>query len=267
MDAQRRIRYQDDAPATEPMRAQRRERTKPSREDLSVRRRLERSQESARVRTATLQCLACGCQGRGAAQGSRCPACGSLAVQATRLPTQIERANPGDSMRTPQGQTVRVVKIRPHETENDSVYVDTDMGTSVMKRGTDVELVPYNSQQQELPNSGNPNGNVGRLPGSGRGSGGEGMTGKAPTCPVDGARMVFRNNGWICPVDGTTGPTNAAPEGMSPVDWGRGNLIDRPSGRDVPKTHLWASKYNTVDQPALAVRTAERVLSTMEGNR
>lgn len=267
MDAARRIRYEDDAPAAEPMRAQRREQTKPSREDLKIRHRQERTQRPAQVRTATLQCLACGCQGQGAAQGSCCPACGSLAVQATRLPTQIERANPGDSMRTPQGQTVKIKKVRPHETENDKVYVDTDMGTAIMSRGTDVELVPYNSRQKELPGSGSPSGNVGQLPGSGRGAGGEGMTGKAPHCPVDGAKMVFRNNIWVCPVDGTTGPTSVAPEGMAPVDWGRGNLVDRQRNRGVPQTHLWASKYNTVDRPPMAAHVAKRVLSTMEGNR
>lgn len=187
--------------------------------------------------------------------------------RATRLPTQIERANPGDSMRTPQGQTVKIDKVRPHETENDKVYVDTDMGTSIMSRGTDVDLVPHNSQQQELPGSGSPSGNAGHLPGAGQGAGGKGMTGKAPTCPVDGAKMVFRNPTWVCPVDGTKGPTSAAPEGMSPVDWGRGNLVDRPRNRAVPQTHLWASRYNTIDRPPLATEMFERVLSTMEGNR
>jgi predicted Zn-ribbon and HTH transcriptional regulator len=474
MDAARRIRYEDDAPAAEPMRVQRRERAKPSREDLSVRRRLERSQESARVRTAALQCLACGCQGRGAPAGSRCPSCGSLAVQAawydkdddyqrttnwdhyhpgedsdaqihrtlriyppnfelwkragrkdlsdeekrqtaheilghikehphlgmhwtdseghayrvahypnwagtntgnhtwskdqdlpdrdsdlgitaivhakwpkkehletdedtlrrydvkayndpeamaqesevpvktgapvhitglswshydtprkgdfvhhtfdepqhhlaklaTVLQTQIERANGadeqgngGDMIRTPQGQTVRILKIRPHETENDKVYVDTDMGTSIMSRGTDVELVPHNSQQQELPGSGNPMGNVGQLPGSGRGAGGESMTNKAPTCPVDGAKMVFRNNAWVCPVDGTTAPTGAAPAGMTPTDSPSGHIMDRQRNRAIPQTHLWASHYNTIDRPSLVARSAMRVLSTMEENR
>lgn len=555
MDAARRIQYEDDAPAVEPMRAQRRQRTNPSREDIKVRRRLERAHKPAQVRTAALRCLACGCQGRGAPQGSRCPACGSLAIvagfgpayaetdwdetlphiedihrgigvtlpdevhrivhdpnrpvherahalinyiktdpdkhvkglgqhwsssqgvaedfaekrakyltgeefkrkresgdesdewgrfedefdhdalqdhlmehhhipehlltgnlerekaahdfmhsddkkwadyvhgtnqmtlpgmehgkltrsfpaghthdnfvergephakpatavvfttgqparediheeptgeggdiynywnhgeeevplrkgahvpikavhwmpvdderydlpekytshhfgeddhyhhakKATVLRTQIERANGadergngGDMMRTPQGQTVRILKVRPHETEQGKVYVDTDMGTSIMNRGTDVELVPHNVQQQELPGSGIPGGNVGHLPGAGRGSGGEGSTGQAPHCPVDGAKMRFRNNAWVCPVDGTTAPTGSAPSGMSPVDWGRGHLIDRERNRGVPQTHMWASKYNTIDRPPMAAEMSKRVLSTMEGNR
>lgn len=450
MDATQRIRYEEDAPATEPMRPSRR--SKPTREDIKIRRRQQRAQQAAQVRTATvtviaLRCQACGCQGYGVEGSSRCPACASLAVEsaygegaqqyiipteklpfipeehtrrphplaeflpdldlphqrpsgfdepfqqdrfnikehgrevrrqrnqmpdaektpegrgadmladmigeigtvrtpndvptpganrderrmnwirqrwnqtyepigyneegrahsrrntrarykkffgstacehencppwehnpgyrpkysskkkATVLTTQIERANPGDMLRTPQGQTVTIKKVRPHETENDKVYVDTDQGTSLMSRGTDVELVPHNSQQQELPGSGIPGANTGRMPGAGSGAGGEATHLQAPTCPVDGAKMVFRNQMWICPVDGTTAPTAAAPAGMMPTDNPNGHLLNRPVDRPVPQTHLWASRYNTIGRESLVVRSAKRVLSTMEENR
>lgn len=186
---------------------------------------------------------------------------------ATVLTTQIERANPGDMLRTPQGQTVKIKKVRPHETEGDKLYVDTDQGTSVMSRGTDVDLVPYNAQQRELPGSGIPGANTGMMPGAGSGAGGEATQRQAPTCPVDGAKMVFRNQMWICPVDGTAAPTAAAPAGMMPSDWDRGHLLNRPADRPVPQTHLWASRYNTIDRPPLVVLESQRVLSTMEENR
>jgi hypothetical protein len=265
MDAQRLVQYVDDAPASEPMRAQqRRVRSNPSPEDRKVRNRQQRSQRTPQPRTAALQCLACGCMGHGAARGSMCPACGSLAVQATRLDTQIERLTEGDQLLTPQGQSVNVKKVRPHETESGKVYVDTDMGTSIMDRGTNVKYVPkggHSSVQQELPNSGNPQANVGRMPGAGD------MTpAQAPMCPVDGTRMVFRNNTWICPKDGTTAPTSAAPAGMAPTDWGHGQMVNRQPGRPVQRAHVWGA-FITTERPSLVAREAQRVLSTMEENR
>jgi uncharacterized Zn finger protein (UPF0148 family) len=269
MDATRWLQREDDAPAVEPMRPQRRERSKPSREDLSVRRRQRRSHEDAHVRTATLQCLACGCLGHRADGAARCPDCGSVAVRtATVLMTQIERANPGDQMRTPQGQTVHVKQVRRHETDPTKVYVDTDLGTAIMSRGTDVNLV-QGDRQQELPDSGNPTGNTGQLPGAGRTPTGEG-TGvgaphhAAPTCPRDGTKMVLRNNTWVCPVDGTTAPTTSAPAGMQPTNRDS-DLIEDRQRNQTPQTHLWA--YRTAGQAPAIVRRARKVLETMEENR
>jgi hypothetical protein len=71
-----------DEPTAEPMRAQRRGRSKPSREDLRVRNRTRRSYETPQARTATLQCQACGGPGYVAPDAPRCSSCGSLAVTA-----------------------------------------------------------------------------------------------------------------------------------------------------------------------------------------
>lgn len=221
--------------------------------------------------TLVLDCAACGHLTRAAFK--RCRACGSLAFKtATVLMTQIERANPGDLMRTPQGQNVKIKKVRPHETENGKVYVDTDLGTSIMDRGTDVNLV-QGERQRELPDSGNPMGNSGQLPGAGRTPTGEGatMTGRpaqmaAPDCPRDGTKMVLKGNTWVCPVDGTTAPTTAAPGGMQPTDRPSGQVVEREKGRRPPQTHLWAS-YHTAGRPPAIVRRAQEVLDTMEETR
>jgi hypothetical protein len=212
-----------------------------------------------------LDCEACGHMSRTAS--SRCRACGSLALKtATVLMTQIERANPGDQMRTPQGQSVHVKKIRPHETDNTKVYVDTDLGTAVMSRGTEVNLT-QGERQQELPNSGNPSGNAGMLPGAGRTPTGEGDAGgggyAAPRCPRDGTKMVQRGNTWICPIDNTTAPLSSAPAGMQPTNRETGQILTRSPGRKPPQTHLWAT-YHTAGQPPAIVRRARQVLDTME---
>jgi hypothetical protein len=217
------------------------------------------------ARALVLDCVACGHMTRYASK--RCRECGSLMLKtATVLMTQIERANPGDAMRTPQGQTVHIKKIRRHETDNGKVYVDTDQGTSLMNRGTDVNLT-QGERQQELPDSGHPTGNAGQLPGAGRtptGEGGGSMPqGAAPHCPRDGVRMVLRSNTWVCPIDGTTAPTTSSPAGMHPTDRPSGQILNPERNRNVPQTHLWAS-YHTAGQPPAIVRRARQVLDTME---
>jgi hypothetical protein len=221
-------------------------------------------------RAIVLDCVACGHMSRYAAK--RCRACGSLVIKtATVLMTQIERANPGDTMRTPQGQSVKIKQIRRHETDNGKVYVDTDLGTSIMNRGTDVNLT-QGERQQELPSSGHPTGNTGELPGAGRTPTGEGDTahqsatpqGAAPHCPRDGVRMVLRSNTWVCPIDGTTAPTSSAPAGMHPADRPSGYILQRERDGKIPQTHLWAS-YHTAGQPPAIVRRARQVLDTLEG--
>jgi hypothetical protein len=190
---------------------------------------------------------------------------GHQAKLATVIDTQVERLTKGNHIRTPQGQLVEILgPPRPHETHGGKVYVDTSAGTTLMDRGTSVQVVPHNSQQQELPNSGSPTGNSGELPGSGRtpsGQGGSSEARPAPRCPSDGAKMILQGNEWICPVDGTKIPANANPVGMNPSNRPNNQLVQPDNKQPVRQTHLWAS----LDQPSLIARRAQQVLD-MEGS-
>lgn len=184
---------------------------------------------------------------------------------ATVLDTQVERLTEGNQIRTPQGQTVKVLRSpRPHETDGGKVYVDTTAGTTLMDRGTSIQIVPHNSQQQELPGSGNPMGNSGELPGAGRTPSGQAGTGAhqvAPHCPSDGTKMILQGGNWVCPTDGTTIPANANPTGMNPSNRPVNQLVQPERKQPIRQTHLWAS----LDQPSLIARRAQQVLD-MEGS-
>lgn len=83
---------------------------------------------------------------------------------ATVIDTRAEMLNPGDQIKTPNGRTQKVVRVRPHETSGKHVYVDTDGGTAVVERSAGFQVAPKNSQQQSLPGYGTPGGNANALP-------------------------------------------------------------------------------------------------------
>lgn len=83
---------------------------------------------------------------------------------ATVLNTDAWRLNPGDNIRMPNGRTMKVHRVRPHETSGKHVYVDTDSGTSLAERAQAFEVVHSNAQQQSLPGYGTPGGNSNKLP-------------------------------------------------------------------------------------------------------
>lgn len=86
------------------------------------------------------------------------------AKQATVLDTRAEMLNPGDQIKSPNGRTQKVTRVRPHETSAKHVYVDTDGGTALVERSAGFQVAPKNSQQQSLPGYGTPGGNANHLP-------------------------------------------------------------------------------------------------------
>jgi len=126
---------------------------------------------------------------------------------ATQFDTQADKLNPGDMIRTPTGQTVKVLRMRNHETSGGHVYMDTDQGTSVVRRKSPVSIVPFNSQQQEMPGYGTPGGNTNQLPmdKGNVGPGGNGPATNAPgksgtDCPVCGGKGTLHRQGqnYVC---------------------------------------------------------------------
>lgn len=221
----------------------------------------EQPRQHTAAHTAALQCIACGCHGRGPRQGAMCPACGSLAVTATVLHTDWEKLNPGDMIRTPQGQTVKITgRPRPHETDGNKIYVDTEWGTSLMNRGTGVDVVPYNTAQQEQPDSGNPfgGGNVGFQPEKARS---QPQGGGTKTCPNDGSPLQFTGDAWVCPRGDYSQPTNTpgGAEFNNPE-----NVVQTPRRTQPHRTQLWGSRYTTDGRSAIA-RRAQQVLE-LEGS-
>lgn len=190
------------------------------------------------------------------------------AKTATVLNTQIERLNKDDQIRTPTGQTSTVKRIRPHETDSTLMYLDTDMGTSTVKRGTDFQVVPHNSQQQELPDTGNPMGmgNSAELPGAGHTpSGPAGSSGKQPstgTCPNCGntGSLHIQGSMYVCSVCGFTVNAKGAPGNLLFTDQPHGYMPGRRRPGEVPKAHVWASKYETTTQESQIARRARQVL-------
>lgn len=184
---------------------------------------------------------------------------------ATVLNTQVERLNKGDQIRTPTGQTSEVKRLRPHETDSTLMYLDTDMGTSTVKRGTDFQVVPRNSQQQELPDIGNPmGGNSGELPGAGKTpGGGVGDTSSSPpgTCPNCGnvGTLHVQGSNYICSVCGFTVPAGGSPGNLMFTNQPSGHIPPRRKPGETPRAHVWASKYDTFDQGSQIARRARRV--------
>ncbi len=192
---------------------------------------------------------------------------------ATVLNTQTERLNRGDQIRTPTGQTSEVKGVRPHETDSSLMYLDTDMGTSTVKRGTDFQVIPKNSQQQELPDIGNPmGGNSGQLPGAGRGAGGGGMGNKQldtknTACPNCGNPTLHLQGGsYVCSTCGFTVSAGGSPGNLIFTNQPHGYMPARRTPGPAPKAHVWGARYTTNDDHSdQIVRHARRVLE--EGDR
>lgn len=194
---------------------------------------------------------------------------------ATVLNTQVERLNTGDQIRTPTGQTMKVHKIRPHETESGLVYMDTDQGTTTVRRGTDMSVVPEgaNTSQQELPDIGNPvnEGNSGKLPMAGHGPQGPGsnqntMVGADTPCPNCGSLGTFRLHGqeYSCSVCGFTVGKGATPGGLLFSPQQGGHIPPRRKPGAVPRAHVWGSRYAPLSTEGVVARRARQVLDEEE---
>lgn len=192
---------------------------------------------------------------------------------ATVLNTQVERLNKGDQVRTPTGQVAEITgRPRPHETDSGKVYLDTDMGTTLVSRGTDFQVVPRNSQQQELPDIGNfAGGNAGELPGAGRTPGGPGtahMPGSNPAvshaaCPNCGntGTLSLKGSQFVCSVCGFQIAAGGSPGGLTFTNWPSGVMPPRKKPGEVPKAHVWASRNATLrDEGNVIARRARQVL-------
>jgi hypothetical protein len=187
---------------------------------------------------------------------------------ATVLNTQVERLNKGDSVRTPTGQSSVVKGVRPHETDSTLMYMDTDQGTSTVKRGTDFQVVPHNSQQQELPDIGNPMnaGNSGQSPAAGHGAGGPsapagsgGTPNQCPNCGNSGT-MRMHSGSYVCGVCGFTVSAGGSPGGLLFGNQEHGYSPGRRKPGEVPKAHVWASKYTAQTESQFASRFRQAAL-------
>jgi predicted RNA-binding Zn-ribbon protein involved in translation (DUF1610 family) len=118
----------------------------------------------------------------------------SLSAEATQFETRADRLNPGDSIRTPTGQTLKVKKVRNHESSGTHVYIDTDQGTHLEDRTRQFQVVPNNQRQQEIPGYGIPGANSNRLPFDPHGPGGSNQA-QSTHCPVCGAHGSMRRQG------------------------------------------------------------------------
>lgn len=185
---------------------------------------------------------------------------------ATVLNTQVERLNKGDRVRNATGQTFEVKRIRPHETDSTLMYLDTDLGTSTVKRGTDFQVIPRNSQQQELPDTGNPmGGNFNVLPGAGRTPGGGGLSSGeiGSTCPNCGNTGTLHVQGgdFVCSVCGFTISSTGSPGDLTFTNQPSGHLPARRRPGEVPRAHIWASKYVTSNDSSSQIARRARQVS------
>jgi hypothetical protein len=129
--------------AQEPMRgSQPSVRRNPSTDQLKKRRQMARAQK-----TALTVCAAC----QGPSDGP-CGACGcTLVTQATVLPTNAERLQSGHTIRLPSGQRVKVKGVRPHENSGGHLYLDTDIGTSVVDRKAQFHVMQGDAAERGAP--------------------------------------------------------------------------------------------------------------------
>ena len=172
-------------------------------------------------------------------------------------------------MRTPTGQSSTVKGIRPHETDSTKMYLDTDQGTSVVNKGTGFQVVPRNSQQQELPDIGNPmnEGNSAQTPGGGHGPGGP-TTPAGPganihtQCPNCGNTGTLRMHGgnYVCSVCGFTISAGGSPGGLLFSNQEHNVMPGRRKPGEVPKAHVWASKYTAQTESQFASRFRQAAL-------
>lgn len=194
---------------------------------------------------------------------------------ATQLGTSVERLIPGQStITTPTGQQLLIKNVRPHESDGSYVYVDTPFGTSLVQRGTQInDTGGKPSGQQELPNAGNPMGNSGTLPMSGRGpQGGAAQPSSeelsAKPCPNCGREGGLRMSGgeMKCSYCGHEFPLANSPGGMTFSHEDSWSGQPRTNRGEAPTAHVWGSKYQTQERPGVIARRAQQVLSQMEEN-
>lgn len=189
--------------------------------------------------------------------------------RSTVLNTQVERLNKGDQVRSPTGQSSSVKGIRPHETDSTLMYLDTDQGTSTVKKGTDFQVVPHNSQQQELPDIGNPmnEGNSAQVPAGGRGAGGPAAPQgsganihmQCPNCGNTGTMRMHGGN-FICSVCGFTIAAGGSPGGLLFSNQEHGVMPGRRKPGEVPQSHVWASRYAVQTESQFASRFRQAAL-------
>lgn len=130
--------------AAEPMRgSQPSVRRNPSTDQKKTRRQMQRSQQ----RTAISVCAACQASSAGPCQSCGC----TLVTRATVLPTNAERLQSGHVLRLPSGQRVKVKGVRPHENSGGHLYLDTDIGTSVVDRKAQFHVMQGDAAERGAP--------------------------------------------------------------------------------------------------------------------
>lgn len=166
---------------------------------------------------------------------------------ATVLETSADRLQPGDSVLGPTGQTLRIKRVRNHETSNKHVYVETDQGTSLVERGHSFKIAPHNTTQQETPGFGIPGANTNSQP-FGRDHGQSNQVGSS-TCPNCGATgsMVRRGGTYVCSRCGYHEQTGPLGPGA--------NLLD--SERVI-------QSFNSLNRPTAIASRARAVLNPLE---
>lgn len=222
----------DDEPSTQPMRPAARGQIarNPSTDQKRVRR--ANNRKVADWTPGHVTCSSCGYTGHpvlGDGTSANCARCGSYSVSKTRpaptgaqpapdnarylhqgdygrmaaktatvRDTQAEWLNPGDQIRTPNGKTQKVLRVRPHEQSAAHVYIDTDSGTAVVRRSDRFQVSPDNNQQQSLPGYGIPGGNTDSLPGETQLGGTNNAT--STECPVCGGHgtLARQGNNFLC---------------------------------------------------------------------
>lgn len=176
--------------------------------------------------------------------------------QATVLSADAWRLNPGDSIQTPNGRTMKVQRVRPHETSPHHVYIDTDGGTTVAQRTDRYTVVPHNSQQQATPGYGTPGGNTNTLPFDPQASGGSNAPAKGsnqcPSCKGNGT-LARQGDHYTCSKCGYKESFGGA----------GGNAFS-----DSPRQVQVRSSYTTVNSPGMSViaRRARAVLAQEENS-
>lgn len=183
-------------------------------------------------------------------------------VQATILNTDAWRLNPGDNVRMPNGRTMKVHRIRPHETSNAHVYVDTDSGTSLSGRYDPFEVVHSNAQQQSLPGYGTPGGNSNKLPFDPQSSHG---TNAAPdTSAAPGAQTQ-------CPACKKKGTLQRQGDHYTCSSCGYRETFGGAGGRafsDAPRRVITSRQYSTINTSGMSAiaRRAREVLAQEENS-
>lgn len=280
-------RAQGDQPTSQPMRATRQGeiRRNPSTDQLKARR---SNQRKVALPQGHVSCDSCGKSGPpvlGEGTASNCGSCGSYNIShsipvgehgdaasyakptkmtgaktATTLNTDAWRLNPGDAIRHPSGRTMKVQRVRQHETSAHHVYVDTDGGTTLSKRTDRYEVVPHNSQQQSSPGYGTPGGNTNKMPGNPQGSGGNNQAPGKTKCPSCGGNGTLRRQGdhYTCSKCGYQESFGGA--------GGKGNAGQ--AFTDAPRQIQTGSSYSTVNSSGLSAiaRRARAVLAQEENS-